>query len=145
MILDDLIVLSEVLALPKRLFFHPFSTTFSDPFPDPPLGDFFGPFWGAKVPTYTHRVDFGALLAPPWAPKSTLGATRVGQKVKNGHAFFPRWGSRGRPGRALRSKRVPGVIFNAFILIFDGFWAPGGHFFYFLMILDGISMILGGF
>ena len=85
---------------------------------------------------------FLAFLVPPWDPKSTLGATRVGQKSQNGRDFFPGWG----PGAVLGapSKRVAGVILNAFRLVFDGFWAPGGHSSIFLLSLDGTSMILAG-
>ena len=104
MIFDDLMVLSEELTIPKPLFFHKCSTTFSDPFPDPPREELFGPFWSARVPIYTHRVDFEAFLAPPWGPKTTLGPTRVGQNGENGSDFF-----QGSPGVALGAPFSPKV------------------------------------
>ena len=75
MIFDDLMVLSEELTLPKPLFFNQFSTTFSDPFPDPAREELFGPFWSARVPIYTHRVDFGPFWDPPGVQNAPLERT----------------------------------------------------------------------
>ncbi len=134
-----------VLGIPKPHFLGSIFDHFLGPFPDPPLEGLFEPSWHAQVPVYTPKVNFGPLLGSPWAPKSTLGAARIVQKVNNGHEFFERWGSRGRPWRALRSKRVPAVIFYVFRTIFNGFGAPGGILIDFTMILDVISMIADGF
>ena len=118
-----------VLGIPKPHFFGSIFDHFLGPFPDPPLEGLFEPSWHAQVPVYPHKVKFGPLLGSHWGPKSTLGATRSGQKVQNGRYFFLRSGSRCRPGRTLCSKRLLEVLFIAFRHIWmdsgsvwEGFW-----------------------
>ena len=91
------------------------------PFPDTPLEGFFEPSWHARVPTYTHKVNFGPLLGSPWAPKSTLGASRIGQEAPKREV--PRMAGRVFLclGAALDASSAPKSSWVSYVLILDIF------------------------
>ena len=110
-----------VFGIPKPHFFGSIFDHFLGPFPDPPLEGLFEPSWHARVPTYTHKVNFGPLLGSPWAPKSTLGASRIGQEAPKREVGRTTPRVFLRPGAALDASCAPKGSWMSFLSILDLF------------------------